>query len=321
MNKNPRIVAREKAFMLRWKICAMCVFQNVNVRPSVGSPRGRCAAGGRVGADGDGRHRVVARDQPRTAVPGRVTPRPLEKHQHAVGELHDVHQMDEQPQEPGRDAREAKTAQVRHRLEPADRGHRAKIAIAKWLELLVCAAARRSIRAAYAPCCLATGASAGSGWPSACSSRGHVSDHEDLRMLGEVQPRRDRQPSRAIDRRAGSSRQAHSPTATPARRRPTSTVRASICFGASRMLERDSVAFDAGHDVRVRTTRRRASPALCRHMPTAFRDTAAARGLGLRSRARASARDRSAGNRAAACAAQFRPPRRQAPRPSGRRQR
>src|ERR1051326_1945799 len=63
-----------------------------------------------------------AGDQPGAAVVGQVEETPLDEHQDAVREFHQVHQVDEQPDQPGYEAGHVKGADLRYGGGSADHG-------------------------------------------------------------------------------------------------------------------------------------------------------------------------------------------------------
>ena len=176
----------------------------------------------------------VAGDQPDRALVAEVRPRPLHHHDDAVAEADQIEDVHEQPGEPADQPLQLHPAEDRRpprrgRSSPCCRGRDTRNGRSGCPSI-----ARRMLRAACAPICIATCATPGSGRPFGPVERRQVADHEDVRMPGNreirVAPARGRR-DRAARRASRPSGDAATPAAhrivcgLDARRRPSRRTR------------------------------------------------------------------------------------------------
>src|SRR6266540_5923957 len=128
----------------------------------------------------------LPRDEPRTALPGQIGPRPLEQDDEPVAEADEVEDVHETPEEPGGESGEPDPSQVRDGRSASQHGEIARVTVTKGLEGLastgefdvpggVTSLLDRHLR------------DAGQSLSSPVGKTGEISDHKDLRMAGNGQ--------------------------------------------------------------------------------------------------------------------------------------
>ena len=190
------------------------------------------------GASGDD---LLLRDRPLRPTAADERDGPLEQGRHPALEADQVQQVHREPQQPGHEPAELQLAHRRHRVEPADGGHRALVLVAERGAGLLLRQAAADLAGHVLPALDRHLGHAG----QAVQGR-HVTDDVDLGVAGQRQVRQHRDAPGTVELGAGLLGQQRAQRAALHPRGPHLGARLDPAGGPVRVPHLDPVAVDVG---------------------------------------------------------------------------